>query len=549
MKNTILIVDDSKLNRGTLADILKDKYKIIEAENGESGLESLEKYKDDIVLVILDIIMPVMDGFAFMEEFKKRESIRNIPIVVATTENDFETEKRCLELGVWDFIPKIFQPEIIRFRVLNTIKRSMAHSLEHDKLTGLYTVQKFSQRVQVILEENTDTKFTFVRLDIERFKMINNFYGIDAGDRLLVHLAGLIEKYWQNVKNSVFGRVDGDVFGICFEKDDKKLNDFILYMKQELKKYQAAYYLETAMGIYDIQDNNMDVRNILARATLAAKQCKGQYMVHEARYTEELREKIIKEQNIINEMDHALETEEFVVYFQPKYELNHYKPMGAEALVRWKKADGTIVSPGDFIPVFESNGFIIKLDYYVWDKVCQLIKNNLNHRGDSEVISVNVSRVNLYNPEFLESLVNLVEKYKIPPKYLHLELTESAFSDDARMIQNAVDYLHKAGFTILMDDFGSGYSSLNVLKDIDIDVLKIDMRFLSKGSSEERSEKILEAVIKMAKSLDMQVIAEGVEEEKQVKMLKRLGCDYIQGYYFAKPMPKKDYIKLLQKSR
>lgn len=549
MKNAILIVDDSKLNRGTLADILKDKYKIIEAEDGESGLEILEKYKDDIVLVILDIIMPVMDGFAFMEEFKKRESIRNIPIVVATAENDFETEKRCLELGVWDFIPKIFQPEIIRFRVLNTIKRSMAHSLEHDKLTGLYTVQKFSQRVQGILEESTDTKFTFVRLDIERFKMINNFYGIDAGDRLLVHLADLIEKYWQNVKNSVFGRVDGDVFGICFEKDDKKLNDFILYMKQELKKYQAAYYLETAMGIYDIQDNNMDVRNILARATLAAKQCKGQYMVHEARYTEELREKIIKEQNIINEMDHALETEEFVVYFQPKYELDHYKPMGAEALVRWKKADGTIVSPGDFIPVFESNGFIIKLDYYVWDKVCQLIKNNLNHRGDSEVVSVNVSRVNLYNPEFLESLVNLVEKYKIPPKYLHLELTESAFSDDARMIQNAVDYLHKAGFTILMDDFGSGYSSLNVLKDIDIDVLKIDMRFLSKGPSEERSEKILEAVIKMAKSLDMQVIAEGVEEEKQVKMLKRLGCDYIQGYYFAKPMPKKDYIKLLQKSR
>ena len=272
-------------------------------------------------------------------------------------------------------------------------------------------------------------------------------------------------------------------------------------------------------------------------------------MIHEARYTEELRAKIIREQNIINEMEHALETGEFVVYFQPKYELDHCRPSGAEALVRWKKADGTIVSPGDFIPVFESNGFIIRLDYYVWDQVCQFIKNNLAHRGDFEVISVNVSRVNLYNPDFLESLVNLVEKYKIPPKYLNLELTESAFSDDARMIQNAVDYLHKAGFTILMDDFGSGYSSLNVLKDIDIDVLKIDMRFLSKGSSEERGEKILEAVIKMAKSLDMLVIAEGVEEEKQVKMLKRLGCDYIQGYYFAKPMPKKDYVKLLQKSR
>ena len=540
MKNAILIVDDSRLNRETLADILKDKYNIIEAEDGRSGLEVLEKRKDDIVLVILDIVMPGMDGFAFMEEARTRESIRNIPIVVATTENDYQTEKRCLELGVWDFIPKVFQPEIIRFRVLNTIKRSMAHSLEHDGLTGLYTIQKFSQCVKRNLENNQDTKFTFIRLDIERFKMINNFYGVEAGDRLLVYISGLIETYWQDVENCVFGRIDGDVFGSCFP---------ILYIKRELKKYKAAYYLEAAMGIYDILDNNLDVRNIIARATLAAKQCKGQYMIHEARYTEELRAKIIREQNIINEMEHALETGEFVVYFQPKYELDHCRPSGAEALVRWKKADGTIVSPGDFIPVFESNGFIIRLDYYVWDQVCQFIKNNLAHRGDSEVISVNVSRVNLYNPDFLESLVNLVEKYKIPPKYLNLELTESAFSDDARMIQNAVDYLHKAGFTILMDDFGSGYSSLNVLKDIDIDVLKIDMRFLSKGSSEERGEKILEAVIKMAKSLDMLVIAEGVEEEKQVKMLKRLGCDYIQGYYFAKPMPKKDYVKLLQKSR
>lgn len=222
MKNAILIVDDSRLNRETLADILKDKYNIIEAEDGRSGLEVLEKRKDDIVLVILDIVMPGMDGFAFMEEARTRESIRNIPIVVATTENDYQTEKRCLELGVWDFIPKVFQPEIIRFRVLNTIKRSMAHSLEHDGLTGLYTIQKFSQCVKRNLENNQDTKFTFIRLDIERFKMINNFYGVEAGDRLLVYISGLIETYWQDVENCVFGRIDGDVFGICFPKDEKK---------------------------------------------------------------------------------------------------------------------------------------------------------------------------------------------------------------------------------------------------------------------------------------------------------------------------------------
>ena len=544
MKNAILIVDDSRLNRETLADILKDKYNIIEAEDGRSGLEVLEKRKDDIVLVILDIVMPGMDGFAFMEEARTRESIRNIPIVVATTENDYQTEKRCLELGVWDFIPKVFQPEIIRFRVLNTIKRSMAHSLEHDGLTGLYTIQKFSQCVKRNLENNQDTKFTFIRLDIERFKMINNFYGVEAGDRLLVYISGLIETYWQDVENCVFGRIDGDVFGICFPKDEKKLNGFILYIKRELKKYKAAYYLETAMGIYDILDNNLDVRNIIARATLAAKQCKGQYMIHEARYTEELRAKIIREQNIINEMEHALETGEFVVYFQPKYELDHCRPSGAEALVRWKKADGTIVSPGDFIPVFESNGFIIRLDYYVWDQVCQFIKNNLAHRGDSEVISVNVSRVNLYNPDFLESLVNLVEKYKIPPKYLNLELTESAFSDDARMIQNAVDYLHKAGFTILMDDFGSGYSSLRMLLQYPSSVIKLDRSLLREMTESEDKMNFISSIVYACHRFGKQVCMEGVETGVQNALIRKCGCDMIQGYYYYRPMEIDDMYRL-----
>lgn len=549
MKNTILIVDDSRFNRETLSSVLKDKYRIIEAGNGADALRLLEKEKDNIALITLDIVMPVMDGFGFMEEFKKREELHNIPIIVSTSEDDFETEKRCLEFGVWDFIPKAFRPEIIRFRVLNAIRRSTIHTLEHDALTGLYTVQKFSQCTKELLEMNPNTKFTFLRIDIERFKMVNSFYGVEAGDRLIVYLAKIIEEFWKDVEMSVFGRIEGDIFGICFPKNEQIISAFSAHVKQKLKDYHAAYYLETAMGIYDIQDNTMDVRNILACGTLAANQCKGQYMIHEARYTTELGRKIEKEQNIINEMEHALDTDEFVIYFQPKYELNNYKPFGAEALVRWKKPDGSIVSPGDFIPVFEGNGFIIKLDYYVWEKTCQFIKDNLENGDEVGPISVNVSRVNLYNPDFLESLVNLVEKYKINPKHLNLELTESAFSDDARMMQKAVDYLHKAGFTIMMDDFGSGYSSLNVLKDINLDILKIDMRFLSKGPSEVRSEKILESVIKMAKALDMPIVAEGVEEEKQVKMLKRLGCDYIQGYYFAKPMPQEDYLELLRESK
>lgn len=549
MRNSILVVDDSKLNRQTFADILKSKYKVIEAENGADALNRLEESREEIILIILDIVMPIMDGFAFMREIKKDERAKNIPIIVTTLETDLETEKKCLEYGVWDFIPKTFHPEIIRFRVLNTIKRSKAHSLEHDTLTGLHNMQKFFQNTKDMLELHPDIKFTILRVDIERFKMINNYYGDKEGDRLIIYLARVVENFAEHIENCTFGRINADIFAVCLPTDAPQIKEFGAQIKKKLKEYHADYYLQAAIGIYDIEDNSMDMRRIVDRATIAAKQCKGQYMIHEAKYTPEIGAKLIREQNIINEMDHALETEEFVVYFQPKYELVDYRPYGAEALVRWQKPDGTMISPGEFIPIFEANGFITKLDYYIWEKVCQFIQKRLKQYKNIKPISVNVSRVNLYNSRFVESLINLVEKYKIPPKYLNLELTESAFSDDAQLMQNTVDELRRAGFTIMMDDFGSGYSSLNVLKDINLDVLKIDMRFLSKGPSESRGEKILEAVIKMAKSLDMPVIAEGVEEEKQVKMLKRLGCDYIQGYYFAKPMPENQYLTLLQKNR
>ena len=548
MKNAILIVDDSRLNRETLADILKDKYNIIEAEDGRSGLEVLEKRKDDIVLVILDIVMPGMDGFAFMEEARTRESIRNIPIVVATTENDYQTEKRCLELGVWDFIPKVFQPEIIRFRVLNTIKRSMAHSLEHDGLTGLYTIQKFSQCVKRNLENNQDTKFTFIRLDIERFKMINNFYGVEAGDRLLVYISGLIETYWQDVENCVFGRIDGDVFGICFPKNEKKLNGFILYIKRELKKYKAAYYLETAMGIYDILDNNLDVRNIIARATLAAKQCKGQYMIHEARYTEELRAKIIREQNIINEMEHALETGEFVVYFQPKYELDHCRPSGAEALVRWKRAEGTMVSPGEFIPLFEKDGLIVRLDEYVFRKVCSIQGERIRSGKKILPISVNLSRASIHYDNMICRYVKIVEENGIPFSSVPIELTETAALYNDR-ISKLIEKMVDAGFELHMDDFGSGYSSMTSLNQLPFDTLKLDKSLIDYIEN-FRGQQVIRHTISLAHSLGMKVLAEGVEKEKQVEILRSLSCDEIQGFYYARPLPWENFeTKVIEQKR
>ncbi len=547
-KNEILVVDDIKMNRVTFTDILKDKFDIVEAENGEIALQKLAERKESIALIITDLMMPVMDGFTFLEEFGKVDSYKNIPVIVATTSDDMANECRCLELGAWDFIPKTFHPEIIRFRVLNAIDKSKVRVLEYDNLTGIYNHLKFFQITREMLDAAGSEDYAFVYLDIDRFTMINSFYGSAEGDRLICYLADAVKEVMESsFEKCTYGRIGGDVFGICLSYSKKEeLLKMVETIKNKVKGHSVHYYLEISAGIYLISDKDMEVSMIFDRASMAAERCKGQYMVHNAFYTNEMDAWLQREQRIINEMDTALIEEQFVVYLQPKYELEKLTPYGAEALVRWQRPDGTLVPPGEFIPIFEKNGFIIKSDYYVWERVCRFIRRELDDGKSPAPISVNVSRVNLYNPKFLESLINLVEKYKIPPKYLNLELTESAFSDNTEMIQEAVDYLHRVGFTIMMDDFGSGYSSLNILKDINLDVLKIDMKFLSKGqAADSRGTKILEAVVRMAQALKMPVIAEGVEERQQVDFLSSLGCNYIQGYYFAEPMTIEQYKKLI----
>lgn len=546
-RNQILIVDDGKLNRASFAAILKSDYGILEAEDGKQALEMLSKNESTIALVILDLVMPVMDGYEFLEVYRQKAEYRYILVIVATVNDDAENERKCLALGAWDFIPKTFHPEIIRFRVRNAIEKSKVRLLEYDSLTEIYSEQKFYQATRELLDKAGDENFAIIHFDIDRFKIINAFYGTKEGDKLICYVANAIRTVMTDYDlRSTYGRVGGDVFAICMPYQELgDIYNVLEHIKERIRRHSVHYYLETCAGIYLIEDKNMDVVEIFDKASMAATQCKEKYMVHESMYTKELSDNLKREQQIIDEMDDALANQEFVVYFQPKYEVEGRSPGGAEALVRWQKPDGTMVSPGAFIPIFEKNGFITKLDYYVWEKVCQFIRSELDSGRRPAPISVNVSRVNLYDPKFLESLIDLVERYKVPPKYLHLELTESVFSDNATIIQDAVFYLHKAGFTILMDDFGSGYSSLNVLKDVDLDVLKIDMKFFSKGGAAEKGAKIIEAVVKMADSLNMTVIAEGVEEQEQVDFLSKLGCDYIQGYYFAKPMPQEEYQKLM----
>lgn len=541
----VLIVDDCQQDRMTVADVLRSDYDILEACNGKQALEILSRKRAQISLIMLDLMMPVMDGYEFLEMYRKRKEYSYLPVVVCTTEDDPEREQKSLELGAWDFVLKKSSPGIMRLRAGNAIEKSKVRFLEYDFLTGIYGQQKFYQATRELLDQRAGANFAFIHFDIDRFRIINTLYGSKEGDRLIHFVAGAIRKVMTAYGRGTYGRLGGDVFGMCVPYEDGAAIYHILEgIRAEIRKHSVHYYLETCAGIYLVDDPDMEVAAMHDNAEIAAAQCKGQYMVHDVLYTEEIGQKVLREQHIIDEMDAALAEQQFIVYFQPKYQLKKMAPYGAEALVRWKKPSGEIVLPNEFIPIFERNGFITKLDYYVWEKVCQFIDSELSQGRNPAPISVNVSRVNLYNPDFMDSLIDLIHRYHIPPHYLNLELTESVFSEDAELIQRAVNYLHDAGFTILMDDFGSGYSSLNILKDVDLDVLKIDMKFFSKGNTAEKGAKIIEAVIRMAESLDMMVIAEGVEEKHQVDFLNDLGCDYIQGYYFGRPMSQDQYEKL-----
>lgn len=541
----VLIVDDCQQDRMAVADVLRSDYDILEACNGKQALEILSRKRAQISLIMLDLMMPVMDGYEFLEMYRKRKEYSYLPVVVCTTEDDPEREQKSLELGAWDFVLKKSSPGIMRLRAGNAIEKSKVRFLEYDFLTGIYGQQKFYQATRELLDQRAGANFAFIHFDIDRFRIINTLYGSKEGDRLIHFVAGAIRKVMTAYGRGTYGRLGGDVFRMCVPYEDGAAIYHILEgIRAEIRKHSVHYYLETCAGIYLVDDPDMEVAAMHDNAEIAAAQCKGQYMVHDVLYTEEIGQKVLREQHIIDEMDAALAEQQFIVYFQPKYQLKKMAPYGAEALVRWKKPSGEIVLPNEFIPIFERNGFITKLDYYVWEKVCQFIDSELSQGRNPAPISVNVSRVNLYNPDFMDSLIDLIHRYHIPPHYLNLELTESVFSEDAELIQRAVNYLHDAGFTILMDDFGSGYSSLNILKDVDLDVLKIDMKFFSKGNTAEKGAKIIEAVIRMAESLDMMVIAEGVEEKHQVDFLNDLGCDYIQGYYFGRPMSQDQYEKL-----
>lgn len=551
-KQTVLVIEDELVNRKIIWKILESSYEVIQAENGKVGLEQCMLHTGSISAILLDLTMPVMNGYEFLEAIRGTP-YSAIPIIVMTGSSDAMTEQKALKAGAWDFIPKPYNATILNIRLQNAIARSkmdmfdqIKHMSEHDALTGLYNRNKMFEDTRAMTQSVPGQDYVFIRVDIDHFSLYNSSFGEKAGDELLCFFADIIRDSAEGFGTAVYGRITSDVFCLCtpFDGDHDKLFENLNIGQKKLNEYSKDYMLKISAGAYVItasETENLNVGECYLKASFAAQRCKHRFDSLIEYYDEETRKRIDRSITIANEMQGALEREEFVVYFQPKYRVSTNCPCGAEALIRWKHPTKGLISPGNFIPVFESNGFIAKVDYYVWEHTCRCLRKWMDAGRHPQPISVNVSRVSLYNVKLDQVLLELIRRYDIDPSLLELEITESAYMTSPERMHELVSRLHALGFRILMDDFGSDYSSLNALKNIEVDVLKIDMAFVPKGNEIEKGEIILASIIKMAKWIGMDVIVEGVETRRQRNFLEGAGCDAIQGFYYSKPIPPEEY--------
>ena len=426
------------------------------------------------------------------------------------------------------------------------LERRNPGKTEKNKLTGLFARNPFFTQTETFLRVNETAagKYCLVAIDIEHFKLFNEWYGQVAGDKLLREIGAHLNKMRQEF-GGIAGYMGGDDFVIVLPNDEKVLENLKCRITGFVRAYGGHTGFLPAFGFYVIDDISLSASQMYDRAILAQETVKGNYAVRCAYYSSDMKTRLENNHVLLAEVQAGLERDEFIYYLQPKCNLNTGKIVGLESLVRWKHPEKGIVAPGYFIPVMESNGLITELDMKVWEQVCQTLQDWIKSGHKVIPISVNVSSVDIYAIDVVEHFKNLVRKYGLPPEYVELEITESAYVEEYKVITGVAEALRNAGFTVLMDDFGSGYSSLNMLKDVNVDVLKIDMKFLKMDENTmDKGMGILEAVTRMANIMGLRMIAEGVETEDQINYLLNMGCIYGQGYFFYKPLPVEE-IKIL----
>ena len=429
---------------------------------------------------------------------------------------------------------------------IHYMQEHMAVVYNTDMLTGLPNVKFFKDNSNNFIKANPSKQFIICMCDINNLKILNNLYGSAAGDDVLVHLTQDLKQIVG--ENSILARVGGGVFGFCVEY---KI-DFL----ERLRKYKNFLYnhagteihVTMRFGIYVVKDTSEPIESMMNAATIAMDYSRSSMENTYTIYTEKMRKNIMRSAEITAQFNSAIQNEEFHIQMQPQYYIYTNELAGAEVLCRWVKSDGTVINPSEFIPIAEKSKFIRTLDRLIWEKTFKLIKSWLDEGIPVKPVSINISRYNMQNEDLIPFIEHLLNTYSVPASLIHIEITETATMNNTDEVLKRLERLRSIGFKIAMDDFGSGYSSLNALKDIPIDIVKLDMGFLSESDNPDKGYSILASIIKMAKSLKLSTIAEGVEKEEQLSFLKTIGCDIIQGFLYARPIPVDEYKKLLQKN-
>ncbi len=524
----IIINSKSEQNNGNIFDELK-KLNSRETEKiDEMKAEILKKQEGQV-------FYHVKDKKHFVSYKKLRIGEWTLMIIV---QEDVIAKDliKLLEISIWIAVGIII---IITFTTIyivisNIKKRQKLYQLAYiDPITNLGNYNSYLETIEEKVEINT--KKTLIILDIDKFKTFNKKYGHIKGNELLKRVGEEIKNSVR--KTDVVCRLSNDIFGV-FLLGDIEVENITKRLNNKLSRIKIGdiwYNLRIAMGVYVSDLNEKDVQTMLDKAIMAHNSIKGKYNITYGVFTEEFEQKLIRQSEIENMMEQAIKNKEFEVYYQPQISTKTKKMEGAEALVRWKK-DGEMISPNEFIPIFEKNYFITKLDEYIYERVCENIKEMGKEFSKLLKFSVNVSKESLLERDFLEKYIKITNKYNVNPNNITIEITERTTVDDSINMKEILEKIKEKGFSIAIDDFGTGYSSLNILENLPIDSLKIDKTFIDKiGASNEKIE-ILETIFVISKKLHLTTIAEGVEKIEQVLYLKDMNCDFIQGYFYSKPL-------------
>lgn len=415
----------------------------------------------------------------------------------------------------------------------------IAYRANHDELTGLRNKESFFEIAQDCMQANPDDDYAVIVMDIDKFSVINDVYGMKTGDEVLCYVAEAIKKH---TDDDCICRMYSDNFAMLLKnKSDDSIMRIMDEIVDNIKHYPLDINIIVSYGIYKVEDTSLPVSMMCDWAGYAKKAIKGNALKFGQFYDEQLRDSMLEDQMMESEMEQALEDGQFRLYLQPKMDILTSKVIGAEALVRWIHPTKGMIMPNRFIPLFEKNSFIIRMDIYLWEQVCKVLRRWIDEGKNPVPISINLSRLHIVDPTLKDTLLSLTGKYDIPHELLEIEITETAFMDQTRTIQQCVQELKALGFNVSIDDFGSGYSSLNMLKEIDVDTLKIDRGFLNEVVATSRGKTIISHTIAMANDLNLNVISEGVETVEQAEFLVKNGCRSAQGFLYSKPLSIQNY--------